>query len=65
MTQAITHRELLTAREVAELLAVRESTIQDYARRGLLPSIKLGRHRRFLRGDVDATIARLRSGPPR
>jgi excisionase family DNA binding protein len=39
--------ELMTSEEVAELLAMRRSTIDDYARRGLLPSLKLGRHRRL------------------
>jgi excisionase family DNA binding protein len=38
--------ELLTADEVAELLHITRSTVSDHARRGVLPSIKLGRHRR-------------------
>jgi excisionase family DNA binding protein len=44
--------ELLTVRQVAELLPLPASTVADYARRGLIPSIKLGRHRRYLRDDV-------------
>ena len=58
--------ELLTADEVAELLHVPRSTVSDYARRGVLPSIKLGRHRRFVRSDVVYAIERLRqqSRPP-
>ena len=44
--------ELLTAEQLAGLLQMRRSTIEDYARRGLLPSLKLGRHRRFVRSDV-------------
>lgn len=44
--------ELLTAERLAGLLQMRRSTIEDYARRGLLPSAKLGRHRRFIRSDV-------------
>lgn len=54
--------ELMTADQVAELLQMRRSTVEDYARRGLLPSLKLGRHRRFVRSDVEAALARLR-GP--
>jgi len=54
--------ELLTADEVAELLHIPRSTVGDYARRGVLPSIKLGRHRRFLRSDVEETIELLRFG---
>lgn len=52
--------ELLTADEVAELLRVPRSTVSDYARRGVLPSIKLGRPRRFVRSDVANAIERLR-----
>jgi excisionase family DNA binding protein len=50
----------MTASQVAQLLLMRPSTVQDYARRGLLPSIKLGRHRRFIRSDVIAAVKRLR-----
>lgn len=51
--------ELMTAPEVAVILQLRVSTIEDYARRGVLPSLKVGRHRRFLRSEVDEAIARL------
>lgn len=44
--------ELMTGEQLAALLQMRRSTIEDYARRGLLPSLKLGRHRRFIRSDV-------------
>jgi excisionase family DNA binding protein len=53
--------ELLTSSQVAELLQMKRTTIEDYARRGLLPSLKLGRHRRFVRSDVEAALAQLRS----
>jgi len=52
--------EILTSEQVAQLLAMRRSTVEDYARRGVLPSIKLGRHRRYLRADVLAVIQQLR-----
>lgn len=52
--------DLLTAGEVAELLQLRRSTVQDYARRGIIPSFKLGRFRRFVRADVEATLELLR-----
>jgi excisionase family DNA binding protein len=55
--------ELLTAVEVAELLHIPPSTGGRYARRSVLPSIKLGRHRRFVRADVADAIERLRFGP--
>jgi excisionase family DNA binding protein len=54
--------ELLTADDVAELLHVPRSTVSDYARRGVLPSIKLGRHVRFVRSDVAEAIEHLRLG---
>lgn len=57
--------EILTAQQLAGLLAMPASTIEDYARRGVLPSLKLGRHRRFVRSDVLAAIEDLRSAPAR
>ena len=51
--------ELLTSQQVAALLQLRPSTVEDYARRGVLPSLKLGRHRRFLRSQVEQTITEL------
>ena len=53
--------ELMTAAQLAELLHMKRTTIEDYARRGLLPSLKLGRHRRFVRSDVEAALKRLRA----
>src|SRR3954452_21154876 len=46
---------LLTADDVAQLLAVPRSTVYEYARRRRdgLPSIAVGRHRRFYRSDVE------------
>lgn len=52
--------EILTAQQVAELLRMQRSTVEDYGRRGVIPSIKLGRHRRYIRSDLVALIERLR-----
>jgi excisionase family DNA binding protein len=52
--------EILTAEQVADLLRMRRSTVEDYGRRGVLPSIKLGRHRRYVRSDIVAFLERLR-----
>lgn len=49
----------MTAADTAQILGLRTSTVEDYARRGVLPSIKLGRHRRFLRSQVEQAIAEL------
>lgn len=48
--------ELMTAQEVAALLRLRLSTVEGYARRGLLPSVKVGRHRRFLRSHIEQAL---------
>jgi excisionase family DNA binding protein len=57
---SLTRADLLTADEVADLLQLRPSTVKDYARRGIIPSFKLGRFRRFVRADVEATLKLLR-----
>jgi excisionase family DNA binding protein len=48
--------ELMTAEQVAALLMLPSSTVNDYARRGVLPSIKLGKHRRFIRSAVQVAL---------
>ena len=55
---------LLTAGQVADLLAVPRSSVYEYARRqhGTLPSIAIGRHRRFYRADLEAWLADQRTG---
>lgn len=52
----LTRADLLTPDEVAALLSVPVSTVRDWARRGVLPSRKLGRHRRFLRSEVERWV---------
>jgi len=54
--RSVSATEIMTADEVADMLRLRTSTVHEYARRGLLPSIKLGRSRRFVRADVEAEI---------
>ncbi len=57
---------LLTACDVAQLLAVPRSSVYAYARahRRPLPSIVVGRHRRFYRSDVEAWLAERRVTRP-
>lgn len=52
-------RPLLTAEEVAVLLAVPRSSVYEYARRRIdpLPSLLIGRHRRFDRRTVERWLA--------
>jgi excisionase family DNA binding protein len=54
--RGLTRAELMTAREVAELLDVPVSTVLEWGRRGTLPRVKLGRHVRFIRAHVEAAI---------
>jgi excisionase family DNA binding protein len=51
---------LLTAKDVAQLLAVPASSVYEYARRlhDPLPSVQIGRHRRFYRRGVEAWLSR-------
>jgi excisionase family DNA binding protein len=51
---------LLTAAEVADLLAVPRSSVYEYTRRlhDPLPCVQIGRHRRFHRSAIEAWLAR-------
>ena len=51
---------MLTAAEAAELLRLRESTVRDYARRGVTPSVRIGRHVRFIEADLVDHLESLR-----
>jgi excisionase family DNA binding protein len=52
----LTRADLMTAREVAELFGVPISTVYEWGRCGVLPRVKLGRHVRFLRAQVERVI---------
>jgi excisionase family DNA binding protein len=52
----ITRADVMTATEVAGLLALPKSTVYELARRGELPCARLGRTVRFLRDDVEARL---------
>ncbi len=47
---------LLTAREVAERLAVKESWVREATRAGRLPHLKLGRYRRYRWPEIEAWL---------
>jgi len=55
----------MTAEQVAGLLLLPRATVEAYARSGVLPSIKIGKHRRFVRSDVASFIDGLRRPPAR
>jgi excisionase family DNA binding protein len=52
----LTATDVMSAGEVAELLHIPVSTVQDYGRRGLLPSVKIGRHRLYIRSRIEAML---------
>jgi excisionase family DNA binding protein len=52
---------LLTAAQAATLLSVRTSWVYDAARNGELPCVRLGKHLRFLRTDLERWVAEQRS----
>ena len=53
---------LLDAHQAAGILSVRPSWIYDAARRGELPRVRLGKHVRFLRSDLERWVAGQRHG---
>lgn len=52
----LTRDEVMTAREVAELLKLPVSTVYQLARRGELPASRLGRTWRFLRPRLEELL---------
>lgn len=52
-------RSLLTADDVAALLGVPASWVYEQSRRGRIPTVTLGRYRRYRREAIDAWIAQL------
>jgi excisionase family DNA binding protein len=60
-TRSPAHRPLaaadvMTAAEVAELLHVSKSTVEDWARRAIVPSKKVGRRRLYIRSRIEALL---------
>jgi excisionase family DNA binding protein len=52
----LTAADVLSAREVAELLHMPTSTVEHLARQGTLPSRKIGRRRLYVRQHVEALL---------
>ncbi|HEX4035164.1 MAG TPA: helix-turn-helix domain-containing protein [Solirubrobacteraceae bacterium] len=51
---------LLTSAEAADFLTLEESTLRDCSRRGIVPSVKIGRHLRFVEADLVGYLDGLR-----
>jgi excisionase family DNA binding protein len=52
----LTADDVLTARDVALLLHTPVSTVEDWARRGILPSVKVGRRRLYIRRHIELAL---------
>jgi excisionase family DNA binding protein len=50
---------LLTAEEVGELLGVPRSWVYEQSRRGRIPTVTLGRYRRYRRESIERCIEQL------
>jgi len=53
----LTRDEVMTAREVADLLRMPTSTVYELARKGVLPASRLGCTWRFLRPRLEQMLA--------
>jgi excisionase family DNA binding protein len=54
---------LLTAKEVADRLAVPESWVREATREGRLPHLRLGRYRRYQPAVIEAWLKAQQTGP--
>lgn len=55
---------LLTAAEVAELLGVPTSWVYQQSRAGRIPTVTLGRYRRYRREAIEAWLENIEAGWP-
>ena len=53
---------LLKAPDVAKLLGVPTSWVYDQSRRGRIPTVTLGRYRRYRREAIDAWLRQIENG---
>lgn len=56
-------RSLLTADEVAALLGVPKSWVYEQSRTGRIPTVTLGRYRRYRREAIEEWISELETQP--
>jgi excisionase family DNA binding protein len=58
----ILREPLLDAEQAATLLGVPKSSVYAYAARGELPHLRIGRHLKFIRSDLERVLAERRMG---
>lgn len=56
LRRRLTRADVMTARDVADLLDLPVSTVYEFARRGVLPCARLGRTVRFVRDEIERTL---------
>jgi excisionase family DNA binding protein len=56
VSRPLTAADVMTAAEVSCLLRVPRSTVEDWARRGIVPSKKVGRRRLYIRPRIEALL---------
>ena len=55
-TGGLTASDVMTSSEVAQLLRMPQSTVEDLARRYVIPSRKVGRRRLFIRHRIEEVL---------
>ena len=58
----ILREPLLDAADAAALLGIPRSSVYEYAQRGELPHVKIGRHLKFIRCDLERALGERRIG---
>jgi excisionase family DNA binding protein len=58
----ILHEPLLDAEQAGILLGISKASIYEYVRRGELPYIKIGRHIRIIKRDLEESLYERRKG---
>lgn len=59
---ALLREPLLDAQQAAVLLGIPRSSVYAYAKRGELPFVKIGRHVKFVRSDLEQALVERRVG---
>ena len=60
--QTLLSEPLLSADEAGTLLGIPRSSVYEYARRGELPYVRVGKHVKFIRHDLEHALAQRRVG---
>lgn len=60
--RALLSEPLLSASEAGALLGIPRSSVYDYAKRGELPHVRVGKHVKFIRQDLERALAERRVG---